>query len=804
MLILAVVGADAAASENVLNEARGRELLLRNIALLDNDLSVAADQSLATYQQAHRAGLEAIAGAALMQHSCAQMGMEGAKASLDSFQRALREMPPESGLLEHLVFMHAMDRRFRYFGRPACAMPHPIESAAAKDESIDANVRLQCLFDLNFRRGRAGKEESPWIRRLARDLPRHPVHIRMQLSDNAGAETRASLSQLEEWLQSPEFPGWPRRLRIDVLSAGALLYAEDGQIPGALGLLESAIQEARLLRDKTLLCRCERQRSELQRQLDPGTVEDAFSRVAPFLSAVSDADLLRSLFSLAAGNRKNQKKTHSVAAQIAAQIATVQSQSSDSTRMSAVREELIRRILDEKDSHLTAVIATSEQRQQRTILIIGISVISLFVLMVVVVWNQWQLRKATGQLNDQIRQNHEHSVAREKIEFRMAQIDRLDSLGSLAGGIAHDFNNLLVGVMGNADLLRHTVACPTVQSQQCLDGIMQSAQTAAELSRKMLAYAGRTPSEAEQIELNEMIRRMIPLLQSGLRGCQNIEFCPNHEPLFTIGDVAQLEQILLNLVTNACQAAADHPEPVRIRLGTCEITSPPVDVPTFGRRTTGGQFVWFEVSDSGKGIPESHLGRIFEPFFTTNPDSSGHGFGLAVVYGHVNRHRGLIQVQSAPGVGTRFRILLPAFGGLPQEHRDMECDPKGWRLVVIDPDPQLAEAFRVELSDFGCEVVTFPSGVEALEYIASGNSVDAIFMNHQLPVMRASEVLEVLMEKQLAIPVIQLAAQDSASGDVMQTHPYFRGRVSIPPNWSEVLQILRQISAENPRAARLR
>ena len=267
-----------------------------------------------------------------------------------------------------------------------------------------------------------------------------------------------------------------------------------------------------------------------------------------------------------------------------------------------------------------------------------------------------RLRRANLQLKEQVESNDRSQQHQDELTARLAQADRMESLGSLAGGIAHDFNNLLVGVVCNAEVLQMFHE-QTPESQKCLDGILKAAETASGLSRKMLAYAGRQLSEKRPLDLNRVVEPIVSLVQSGLMHA-DIRFTPSSEPAIANVDSTQVEQIVLNLVHNANEAMGDTEGVVQVSITEEHIQDSTSDPYLLGKAVPSGNYVAIEVRDNGPGIEAADIPRMFEPLQSSHPER-GRGLGLAVVYGHVNRHDGLIRVRSQVGNGTTIRILLP-------------------------------------------------------------------------------------------------------------------------------------------------
>lgn len=242
------------------------------------------------------------------------------------------------------------------------------------------------------------------------------------------------------------------------------------------------------------------------------------------------------------------------------------------------------------------------------------------------------------------------------------QAQRLESLGLLAGGIAHDFNNMLTGILMQGSLALHKLVDNT-PARSHLEKMLDSAERAAQLTRQLLAYAGKGRIEVELFDLNAVIRNSDLFLNTSLPRQVALEMHLASDPLFIRGDKGQMQQILLNFVINAAEATTD------IAAGQIHITTSPYELQTpeevggyiDGANLPPGPYIRLEVSDNGHGMNKETQTRIFDPFYTTK--SNGHGLGLASTLGIVRSHHGAITVESEPGKGTRFTVLLPRVTG---------------------------------------------------------------------------------------------------------------------------------------------
>jgi signal transduction histidine kinase len=244
---------------------------------------------------------------------------------------------------------------------------------------------------------------------------------------------------------------------------------------------------------------------------------------------------------------------------------------------------------------------------------------------------------------------------RRMLERRVMEQQKLESLSVLAGGVAHDFNNLLTGILGNADLLSMgATENPTLR--RSADAIIIGAQRAADLVAKMLAYAGEGRVISELVDLDELIREMLDLLQASVARHCTLEYT-TAGPLPRIRvDPTQLRQVVLNLIINAAEAVEDEGR-ITVSGGSEVLSASALAEMTFSIEATPGRFAFIEVKDNGPGMDAATMTRIFDPFFSKK--QTGRGLGLAAVQGIVRSHRGALRVWSAPGWGTTFRVWFP-------------------------------------------------------------------------------------------------------------------------------------------------
>ncbi|MBI5380839.1 MAG: CHASE domain-containing protein [Opitutae bacterium] len=316
----------------------------------------------------------------------------------------------------------------------------------------------------------------------------------------------------------------------------------------------------------------------------------------------------------------------------------------------------------------------------------------------------------------------QHTAETEKLtlERKMLETQKLESLGVLAGGIAHDFNNLLTGIVGNVGLARLDLP-PSSPVTPSLQQIESAALRAAELCQQLLAYSGKARFAISPIRLSELIESTVTLLRISISKQAQLHLELVSELPLVMADATQLRQIVMNLVINASDAIGQRPGTITVRTGFRAFTAAELQACAIGRELPPGDFVFLEVTDTGSGMSPETLARIFEPFFTTK--FAGRGLGLAAVLGIVRSHGGALQVESEPGRGTRFALLLPpaapnaAPAHLPTAN-DGTWRHSGAALVVDDEEPVRNITARL-LKTFGLHSVTAPDGEQALALFKS-------------------------------------------------------------------------------------
>jgi PAS domain S-box-containing protein len=319
--------------------------------------------------------------------------------------------------------------------------------------------------------------------------------------------------------------------------------------------------------------------------------------------------------------------------------------------------------------------------------------------------------KVTGVLQDvtALRRAEDDRI---RLEAQLYRAQRMEAIGQLAGGVAHDFNNLLTAIGGNVGLARKQLA-PDSPACSNLDEIRKAVDSAAHLTRQLLAFARRQVVAPKVLDLNEVIRQLSKMLQRLLG--EDLELtCELAEGVGRICiDPGQMDQILINLAVNARDAMADGG---KLTIETANVTLDEA----YCRQHSGlvaGMYVLLAVSDTGVGMSEEVKRRLFEPFFTTKEVGRGTGLGLAMVYGAVKQHGGHVEVYSGLGQGTTFKVYLPrveaeAEDVLPDSPQPLAGGSEG--LMLVEDDGLVRSLAEEFLSSLGYQVHSFANGSEAL------------------------------------------------------------------------------------------
>jgi len=335
------------------------------------------------------------------------------------------------------------------------------------------------------------------------------------------------------------------------------------------------------------------------------------------------------------------------------------------------------------------------------------------------------------------------TTARRNLEEQFRQAQKFESVGQLAAGVAHDFNNLLTSILGNTSLVLNDLA-PGDPARERLEEVVKASSRAAHLTRQLLAYSGKGRLVLRKIDLSGALRAMESLLRSSVPKKVRLDLDLAAGLPLVEADPAQVQQVVLNLVINAAEAIGEATGEVRVVTGAGELAEAKGDLKP-------GPHVFLEVRDTGCGMDDHVRAHLFDPFFTTK--FLGRGLGLPAVSGIVRGHKGAIEVQSAPGRGTTFRILFPAEAAA--RAAVLVRTGAARTVLVVDDEAMVRTLAKAALESSGYTVLLAGNGQEAVEVVRShGERIGTVLLDMTMPVMGGEEALDEILALQPGIRVV--------------------------------------------------
>jgi signal transduction histidine kinase/ActR/RegA family two-component response regulator len=357
---------------------------------------------------------------------------------------------------------------------------------------------------------------------------------------------------------------------------------------------------------------------------------------------------------------------------------------------------------------------------------------------------------------------------RRSLEEQLRQSQKMEAVGRLAGGIAHDFNNLLTAIMGYGELLEARIPSAD-QSSGYVQQIKKAARRAASLTYQLLAFSRKQVLQSQLLVVGAVITDLEPMLKRLIGEHITLKTDLENEPWQVLADAGQLEQVVMNLVVNARDAMPAGGSIIistRNRHLDADMVRAYAEVPP-------GDYVMMIVADTGEGMEDSIKKRIFEPFFTTKPEGKGTGLGLAVVFGVVRQSGGFIFVDSVPGKGSRFDVLLPRADKAPEpfRHRDSTAQLAirgSETILLVEDDEGVRGLAKDTLEASGYTVLAVSHGQEALdvsEHYPKG--IDLLLTDVVMPGLGGREVAERVKRQRPAIKVLFMSGY---TDDLVLTH----------------------------------
>ncbi|MBN1410574.1 MAG: PAS domain S-box protein [Spirochaetales bacterium] len=345
---------------------------------------------------------------------------------------------------------------------------------------------------------------------------------------------------------------------------------------------------------------------------------------------------------------------------------------------------------------------------------------------------------------------------RSRMELKMQQTQKLESLGILAGGIAHDFNNILMVIMSNIDLSMHDLPKNSGVVDNLKDAVKAS-QRAAELCRQMLAYSGRGRLVKEVVSLSECVKDMRHMIEVAVSKKITLKFDFREGTPAVEVDTTQLRQIIMNLVINASEAIGENKGTITLSSGAVSCNREYLSKMYLDDNLQEGRFVYLLVEDTGCGMDKDTQEKIFDPFFSTK--FTGRGLGLASVLGIIRGHKGAVRVTSEKGKGTAFQVFFPASSAAVEKNEPELPAGDSWKgsgtILFAEDEAGVLNVGKQMLSHLGFEVLTAANGVEALElYKQKKDRIVCVILDLKMPKMDGKEVFKEIRNMRVDLPVL--------------------------------------------------
>jgi PAS domain S-box-containing protein len=353
-----------------------------------------------------------------------------------------------------------------------------------------------------------------------------------------------------------------------------------------------------------------------------------------------------------------------------------------------------------------------------------------------------------------------------EMERRLLHTQKLESLGVLAGGIAHDFNNLLMVLFGNLELaLTNLSAASSVRPY--IEQALQAARRGADLTRQMLAYSGKGRFLVTHIDLSQLLRENVNLFRTAVPRNITMDLHLTNEPSTIEADLGQVQQIVMNLITNAAEAIGSRAGAIALTAGVQEFDETYLDKSRLDEKPSAGRFAYIEVFDTGCGMDDGTQQRLFDPFFSTK--FTGRGLGMAAVLGIVRGHKGAIMVQSAPGKGTTIKVLFP----YSESSRGSDIDAcvglktspaissKWKRVLVVDDEDAVVQVCCAFVLRIGLQPIAASNGEEALSLLGKhADEIGCVLLDLTMPHMDGISTFKEMKRIRSDIPVILCSGYD--------------------------------------------
>jgi PAS domain S-box-containing protein len=360
-----------------------------------------------------------------------------------------------------------------------------------------------------------------------------------------------------------------------------------------------------------------------------------------------------------------------------------------------------------------------------------------------------------------ITERKEAELKQARLEQKLRQAQKMESIGTLAGGIAHDFNNILGAIVGYSELAADEL--PSQHSAQAhLVQVLKASNRAKELVQQVLTFSRQQGPDRKPIRLEQAVDEALNLLRASLPSTIEIHRHIEQETPTILGDLTRIHQVMMNLGTNAMHAIGDRGGVFEVKLAALDVDS---EFAKMHHHLYEGKYLRLTVSDTGCGMDQHTQERIFDPFFTTKEPGKGTGLGLSTVYAIVKDHDGAISVYSEPGEGTTFNIYFPVHLGttIASVTEPFEVGKgRGQCILFVDDEEPLALLGKQRLERLGYDVKAHTSSVEALEaFEASPDQFDLVITDYTMPRMNGDDLARHVLNVRPDLPVVLVTGYSS-------------------------------------------
>ena len=390
-----------------------------------------------------------------------------------------------------------------------------------------------------------------------------------------------------------------------------------------------------------------------------------------------------------------------------------------------------------------------------------------------------------------------HRINQEKNQFEkmLLQSQKIEALGTLSGGIAHDFNNLLAPILGYSELALRDIE-PDSRAARRIKEIVKAATRAKDLVKQILvlSHQGVLPNELVPLQLTQVVAEMIPLIRAAIPSTVDIRVDNKHLGCRVLCDETQIQQILLNLCTNAYHAMPETGGVIAIGLKQMQLNEN--DLKMRALELAVGDYLVLEVSDNGCGMKLETRDRIFDPYFTTKKQGEGTGLGLAIVNGLVKKFGGMVSVYSEPGQGSSFRIYLPctAQDASAAEEETLEMPTGNEHILVVDDEPQVVTMTSETLQMLGYSTSHFTTCAAAIKaFRAEPEGFDLVITDMTMPKMTGLDLILNLREVRPDIPTILCTGFSALINKEKAFASGFQGYLMKPILMSELARTVRDV-----------